>query len=793
LNVIRPKKAVAANSMKELEPHYRTPIADPGAVGEIVRLRSELTASRRRLGAQNRRGWPYGTPDAPLLPATLPGGKPWPKISVVTPSFNQGGYIEQTILSIINQEYPNLEYLLIDGGSSDETMKIVDRYRDRIGFVVSEKDNGQSSAINKGFGRATGELMSWVNSDDMLEPGALAAMAMGFHCSGADMVAGVCNLHNNGKFLRRHLTSCPSGPFSVDDLLDVDGCLLQGQFFYQPEMFFTRDLWERAGGYVEEALFYSMDYDLWLRFAEQGARLHVIGHSICLFRVHEQQKTYRVENFKPELIRVRDRHLRQIGRARQGTNRVILPRPYLRMVLFNDVGDANGAGRAHQWLGTAMALAGHPVMPLAICPEPTRHSLSNDEILNAIAGCEPDLVIVGSIQSAQLDPSLIGRISQRWPTLQILHDLTPLMGMGVFEGDHAPIMAAITDWIEKLAKQRYADSPPGSATADAGGPIIIRAHYGLPVDLFKPQDRTMCRDLLGLPQDRFVILISPQPPSGSAGQGIKNLLSALETLKLPDLMVVFMGEVPAGAAGKGFETQTMEPVIEPDRLAMFYNAADLVVCPSVIDTFAHVLVEAAACGTPAIGLASPGVNEAMTDGISGRICSPEPASLVKTIASLYNDPQLRRDLSTWGRIWVENEFSLRSAYHKLFARLNELGWMQKMAYVPRISFLYDNMLQRPITYLQTGGQRLVGPTPTKATYLQLQNHLASVETERDSLRHTLHVVTQTRMWRALSVLYPAYQRIINNASIPKIFRRGLVRTGNWLARRPEEKPVQSKN
>jgi hypothetical protein len=142
---------------------------------------------------------------------------------------------------------------------------------------------------------------------------------------------------------------------------------------------------------------------------------------------------------------------------------------------------------------------------------------------------------------------------------------------------------------------------------------------------------------------------------------------------------------------------------------------------------------------------------------------------------------------------VENEFSLRSAYHKLFARLNELGWMQKMAYVPRISFLYDNMLQRPITYLQTGGQRLVGPTPTKATYLQLQNHLASVETERDTLRHTLHVVTQTRMWRVLSVLYPAYQRIINNASIPRIFRRGLVRTGNWLARRPDEKPVQSKN
>jgi glycosyltransferase involved in cell wall biosynthesis len=782
----RPNKALVADSMKELEPHYRTPIADPGAVGEIVRLRSELSASRRRAETQNRRRWPYSMPESPPLPATLPGGRPWPRISVVTPSFNQGGYVEQTILSIINQDYPNLEYLLIDGGSSDETMKIVERYRDRIQFVVSEKDNGQSSAINKGFGHATGELMSWVNSDDMLEPGALTAMAMGFHTSGADMVAGVCNLHSNGKFLRRHLTSCPSGPFSLDDLLDIDGCLLQGQFFYQPEMFFTRDLWERAGGYLEESLFYSMDYDLWLRFAEQGAKLHVIGQSICLFRVHEQQKTYRVENFKPELIRVRDRHLRQIGRAQQTTNRVILPRPYLRMVVFNDVGDSNSAGRAHQWLGTAMALAGHPVMPLAICPEPKRSALTNEQIVDAIARAEPDLVIVGSIQAAQLDPGLISRISHRWPTLQILHDLTPLMGMELFDGNHAPILAAITEWIEKLARQRYADAPPGSPTADKGGPIIIRAHYGLPVDLFKPLDRNMCRDLLGLPQDRFIILVSPQPPSGNAGQGIKHLLSALETLNLPDLMVMFMGDPPAGAADKGFDIQTMESNAEPERLAMFYNAADLVVCPSVVDTFAQVLVEAAACGTPSIGLASPGVNEAMSDGISGRICSLEPPALVKTIASLYNDPQLRRDLSVWGRIWVVNEFSLRSAYHKLFARLNELGWMQKLAYVPRISFLYDNMLQRPITYLQTGGQRLIGAMPTKATYLQLQNHLASVECERDSLRHTLHVVTQTRMWRALSVMYPAYQRIINNAAIPKFLRNGLVKTGNWLAKRPEK-------
>ncbi len=164
-------------------------------------------------GPIERTDWPYAPSRlATPLPATLPGGKPWPKISVVTASYNQGRYIEETILSVANQKYPNVEHIIIDGGSTDETVSILERHRHRLAYCVSEKDRGQSHAITKGMAVATGDIVTWLNSDDMFAPGALAAAAMAFHTSGADMVAGICQLHRDGVICAQHLTSCADGP-----------------------------------------------------------------------------------------------------------------------------------------------------------------------------------------------------------------------------------------------------------------------------------------------------------------------------------------------------------------------------------------------------------------------------------------------------------------------------------------------------------------------------------------------------------------------------------------------------
>ena len=116
--------------------------------------------------------WPW-TEESIQLPDKMPDGSSWPKISIVTPSLNQGQFLEETIRSVLLQGYPDLEYIIIDGGSTDDTLKVIQRYESLLAYWISEKDEGMYNAINKGFSIATGEIMAWLNSDDKYTPWAL--------------------------------------------------------------------------------------------------------------------------------------------------------------------------------------------------------------------------------------------------------------------------------------------------------------------------------------------------------------------------------------------------------------------------------------------------------------------------------------------------------------------------------------------------------------------------------------------------------------------------------------------
>ena len=124
-------------------------------------------------------GWPW-TVETPPLPPARPDGSPWPRISIVTPSYNQGQFIEETIRSILLQGYPDLEYIIIDGGSTDQSVEIIKKYEPWLTYWVSEKDRGQAHAINKGFARVSGEIGGYLNSDDFYLPNALSAAAVSF-------------------------------------------------------------------------------------------------------------------------------------------------------------------------------------------------------------------------------------------------------------------------------------------------------------------------------------------------------------------------------------------------------------------------------------------------------------------------------------------------------------------------------------------------------------------------------------------------------------------------------------
>jgi 2-polyprenyl-3-methyl-5-hydroxy-6-metoxy-1,4-benzoquinol methylase/GT2 family glycosyltransferase len=234
----------------------------------------------------------------------------WPKISVVMVSYNQGEFLEEGILSVLNQSYPNLEILVVDAVSTDGSLDILERYRDRLDLLLIEKDHGQSDGLNKGFDRATGDIVTWVNSDDLLEPGSLFRVAQAFTDYKVDMVVGGCRQIGvtRATTLLNHHTRLPLGrvvPLPLDKLLDFHNYWQTGAFFFQPEVFFSRDLWKRSGGALRLDLNYVLDYDLWVRMAAAGAKCVHIPDYLACSRTHENQKTtYGKMPYLPEVRRL---------------------------------------------------------------------------------------------------------------------------------------------------------------------------------------------------------------------------------------------------------------------------------------------------------------------------------------------------------------------------------------------------------------------------------------------------------------------------------------------------------
>jgi GT2 family glycosyltransferase len=237
---------------------------------------------------------------------SLPSGLHWPKISVVTVSYNQGKFLETCLRSVIDQGYPNLEYIVIDACSTDESPGILRRYSDYMSRLIIERDNGQSDGLSKGFSLATGSILTWVNSDDALGPNSLRRAALAFLEHDVDIVAGTCERirEANDALIRRHYAALPT---SRPVELEVEGPLRwadsweKGDYFFQPEVFFSRDIWERAGAGLKSHLYWAMDWDLWLRFAAAGARVIRIPDVLGVSRVQPEQKTTKEQLYLPQI------------------------------------------------------------------------------------------------------------------------------------------------------------------------------------------------------------------------------------------------------------------------------------------------------------------------------------------------------------------------------------------------------------------------------------------------------------------------------------------------------------
>ncbi len=204
---------------------------------------------------------------------------PQPLVTIVTPSYNQGAYLEATIRSVLEQDYPNLEYLVVDGGSSDNSVEIIRRHADRITWWVSEKDAGQSDAINKGLRRARGEIVGWLNSDDVYEPGAVSAAVAAFKAApGAGLVYGDARSIDPAG---RQFNLMRARPYDLVDLLAYS-------IICQPASFMRREVLD-AAGHLQADYHLLMDHLLWIRMAQRAALVYV-PQVWASARYHDQAK-----------------------------------------------------------------------------------------------------------------------------------------------------------------------------------------------------------------------------------------------------------------------------------------------------------------------------------------------------------------------------------------------------------------------------------------------------------------------------------------------------------------------
>lgn len=218
---------------------------------------------------------------------------PLPRLSIVTPSFNQADYLEETIRSVLDQNYPNLEYVIIDGGSTDGSVDIIRKYERHLAFWTSEPDQGQYDAINKGFAHTTGELMGWINSDDKYLPWTFSTLADVL--DGLPAIEWITSLTHLFWDELGRAVHCESHPGFSRELI-LRGGTLPGAgwpawaFIQQESTFWRRELWQKAGGALDLSYPLAGDYDLWMRFSK-NAQLYSISVPLAGFRRHARQKT----------------------------------------------------------------------------------------------------------------------------------------------------------------------------------------------------------------------------------------------------------------------------------------------------------------------------------------------------------------------------------------------------------------------------------------------------------------------------------------------------------------------
>lgn len=252
-------------------------------------------------------GWPWTEETEPVIYEKL---KRLPRISIVTPSYNQGEYIEQTIRSVLLQNYPNLEYIIIDGGSSDNTKSVIAKYEKWLNYYISEKDKGQSEAINKGIEKCTGDIFNWLNSDDYYYTDCFKLLAENYDPQETYMIAGNYRFFSEGKNEKKERII----KFRLRDTTEET---IAGVLINQPSCFFKLSVFRELGK-LNENMQFVMDQDIWKKFLFMHgiSKVRIVDDEFTNFRFHQTSKSYKFE-FNTEYVNIFYSIAEKVGLVKQ--------------------------------------------------------------------------------------------------------------------------------------------------------------------------------------------------------------------------------------------------------------------------------------------------------------------------------------------------------------------------------------------------------------------------------------------------------------------------------------------
>jgi len=652
----------------------------------------------------------------------------WPKITVVTPAYNSARFLDETIRSVDFQFYPNLEYIVSDNCSSDGTEEILGKY-DFLKARIAP-DNGQADALNRAFETAQGEIMTWLNADDLFAPFALYKMALAFRGKNADLIAGQAVLFEDGQAINRHIYSLPDGALLESELLDLEGMWLTGQYFYQPELFFTKEIYERAGGYVDEKLFFSMDYELWLRMARAGAQIKTISAPVALFRKHKDQKTHDPSGFQRELKQLVAGLSPAKKAGKQRFSGFEWSERLPKVVMLNDLGFQYGAGIAHESIANALKLSGCDVKAYALAarPGPTK-SADYDVLISEIREIDPDLILVGNLHGAEVDHSWLAEILSSYRVFFVMHDFYMLTGRCAYFGDCKKHLDLSCDQtcptffeyptlpVSRVAgalqsKAKLLEHPNASIVAcsaytaetvkdtlgargfsrDAIDRKLHAVWLGADTDYYFTETekrRSELRAKFELPANKSIVLL----PSGSYNDGRKNVQAGwriFAALADDKFHAIILGETPVSADLLGDNVTHLHYISDKVRLSSLFRCSDFVINTSHDETFGQTIIEGALSGALPVSVGKGAVPE-IIDALGAGFQAPANitdsdavSAAARYMTSLAGSPERMLGERMVSSLRAQCLFSLEALSRRLHVMMKQDGLLARHKIKPKM-------------------------------------------------------------------------------------------------------------